>query len=320
MRWEIEKSSIRVLAPAKVNLYLEVGRRRDDGFHEIDSIFQAVSLFDELELRPQEGGLLTLEEEGISAGADNLVLRAARRLQEHAVALGREPQGARMRLKKRIPQGAGLGGGSSDAAAALLALDRMWDLRTPRTALERLALAVGSDVPFFLVGGTARCQGRGERVTSLSGAFDGREPLCFVLAYPRFAVSTREVYAALDASRGRDARESDFALTPSSPLDSMSPASMRDRFGCGELFFNRLERVVYAEYPALRSLRSLMLAKPFAGVLLSGSGSTVYGVCAGAADAERLAEELSAETDADIYAVRAEGERESPWTRVVGGG
>ena len=301
MRIEAIEDGLRVLAPAKLNLYLEVGPRRADGFHEIDSIFQSVTLFDELEVRSSSDEAIVLEEEGVSCGDDNLVARAARRLS----ALSGARRGVRMRLRKRIPQGAGLGGGSSDAAAALVALARLWELRLADAELAAVAAELGSDVPFFLHGGTAICRGRGELVTPLEGLFEPDRPPCYVLVYPRREVSTSLVYNALDASRPPG-----FALTATELLDSMGRGSVRrqlaSRMASGELFFNRLENVVTALFPDLDRVRTSLRAEPFVSVSMSGSGSTFFGVCREAADADRIAASLAERLEADVFSVRAE--------------
>ncbi len=300
MRFEPIPEGLRVLAPAKLNLYLEVGPLRPDGYHDIDSIFQAITLHDELELRHAPAGELRLEEEGIAEAEKNLVMRAARKLLSSGLVEGRPP-GACIRLKKRIPEGAGLGGGSSDAAATLVGLSRLWGLSVRVPALASIALELGSDVPFFLLGGTARCRGRGERIESWSGAFRAAPPLHYVIAYPRVKVSTRLVYDALDALRGPV-----FALTAPSPLDSIPPESARYQLGRGNLFYNRFESVVYSAFPEVRSLHASLTQEPFLKVLMTGTGSTVYGVTRTGEEASRLARKLEARLDADVFAVESE--------------
>lgn len=297
---ETIEGGLRVRASAKLNLYLEVGGRRPDGYHDIDSIFQEVSLHDELELFPTRDGRVVLEEEGICEAEKNLVHRAASRFRQRFLPAG-SPLGVRVRLRKGIPQGAGLGGGSSDAAATIVAVARLWGVRPDRDEVVRLAAELGSDVPFFLVGGTARCRGRGEVVESWSAAFDGEDPFHYVLAYPRINVSTKGVYEALDAARGPDC-----ALTPPSPLDSMRPVDARDLLRGGRLLFNRFEEVVYRQFPELRKIHATLGGEPFVKVLMSGSGSTVYGLCRDAREAEDLATALRGRVEADIYAVSSE--------------
>ena len=315
MRFELFDDGVRVLAPAKLNLHLEVGPARADGFHGIDSIFQTVTLFDELEFEALPSTAIELDEQGIVAREDNLVFRAARRLQDWARAQGAECGGARIRLRKRIPQGAGLGGGSSDAAATLLALCRLWRLSPSSEVLFELAAELGSDVPFFLIGGTCRCQGRGELVTPLSGLFTAESPLFFVLVYPRVVVPTSLVYKGLDDLGGAG-----NGLTPSAALDSISPTALGDELRRGKLFFNRLESTVFPAYPELQRLREKMAVEPFLATRLSGSGSTVYGVCGNALDAERIASQLCAVVDADVYSVRSEHAVVEPLVWALDGG
>jgi 4-diphosphocytidyl-2-C-methyl-D-erythritol kinase len=301
MRLERTQKGLRVLAPAKLNLYLEVGPKRPDGYHEIDSLFQAVSLFDELELLEVPGSEITLEEEGISLGPGNLVLTAARRLQEGCFPSSAARPGARIRLRKSIPQGAGLGGGSSDAAATLVGLSVLWGIPPEAARLQGVALSLGSDVPFFLVGGTARCRGRGERVESWAQWFDPHEPFHYVLVYPKLNISTKLVYDTLDAVRGPN-----FALTAPSPLDSMHPESVKTQLDCGKLFYNRFESVVYKVFPELQSLHDLLTGESLLKVLMSGSGSTVYGVCRSAEEAESIARKLKGHVPADVFTARSE--------------
>ena len=159
--------TLRLLAPAKVNLTFEALARRADGYHEVRSVMQAISLADEIEFEPAAGLSLTIERGGPAfaapPGEANLVMRAARLLQREAGAA----QGAAILLRKRIPAAAGLGGGAGDAAAALLGLRRLWGLDLDADALRELAARLGSDVPFFVSGGTALAEGRGERLTPL---------------------------------------------------------------------------------------------------------------------------------------------------------
>lgn len=313
MRFELLENGLRVLAPAKLNLHLEVGPGRADGFHPIDSVFQTVTLFDELDFEVDPGGAIELEERGIACAEENLVSRAARRLQEWGRDQGADPAGARIRLRKRIPQGAGLGGGSSDAAATLVALSRLWTL-TP-TAAELLSLAgeLGSDVPFFLFGGTCRCRGRGEQVLPLDGVFTPGKSLFYVLVYPRVIVPTSFVYKELDNSGAPG-----NGLTPSAALDSIPTTALGDELRQGKLFFNRLESVVFSAFPELQHLRERMAREPFLATQLSGSGSTIFGVCGSALDAERIAGRLCASVEADIYSVRNEQVAEQPLRWALG--
>jgi len=206
-----------------------------------------------------------------------------------------------MRVRKRIPEGAGLGGGSSDAAATLVALARLWNLPVTAVDLVPVAAELGSDVPFFLVGGTARCRGRGERVESWAEAFDAAGPFHYVLVYPKVKVSTKIAYDSLDAARGPA-----FTLTPPSPLDSMRPVEVQVRLRGGQLFYNRFEEIVYRIFPEVGRVCLALSEEPFVKVLMSGSGSTIYGLCRSAPEAEATAQRLRRRLDADILTASSE--------------
>jgi 4-diphosphocytidyl-2-C-methyl-D-erythritol kinase len=185
-------------APAKINRELRVGARRADGFHEIRSRFCTIDLADRLEVEEAESLEVSCSGIPVPEGVDNLVARAAKELAEE---LGIEPR-ARIRLEKRIPAGAGLGGGSADAAVTLLLLSRLWETPVPEESLSRVAARLGSDVPFFLLGGEADVAGRGERVTAREDPPE-REILLLV---PPFSIATGEVYAAYSRLTGGAAR------------------------------------------------------------------------------------------------------------------
>lgn len=246
--------------PAKVNLALRVLARRDDGFHELDTVFQAIDLWDELRLRPGKGFSLTCSDPSLS-GDDNLVLRAARAA--HA-RWGRPAPGVDFHLVKRIPHGAGLGGGSSDAAAALLLCAAHWGRGARREELAEIGGELGADVPFFLTGGTARGRGRGDRIEPLP--FLG--PAEFLLGFPRFGTSTAEVFAALE---GRLTLPGNGVNLP--PLFGHKCPEDND-FG---FVGNDLEGVVFERWPELERFRDALVECGARWAQLSGSGSTVYG-------------------------------------------
>lgn len=279
-----------VRAPAKLNLFLEVGRPAEDGYHPIDSIFQAVSLYDELEFVPvplsAEG--IHLVEEGINVGRENIVYRAARRLLDE---VGGFPSGVRITLRKSIPCGAGLGGGSSDAAATLVALRRLWNLQVDPDRLRELGGELGSDVPFFFSGGTARCQGRGELVTALDDVFEPAGVLHYVLVSPAIEVSTRKVYEAFDQAQSN----ADRSLTPIKSVDSILRSSIVEALSSGELLFNRLETVACGLFAEIAEIRGLLAAEGFRGFLMSGSGSSCFGLCDNAEEAVSIADTLKGE-------------------------
>ena len=265
-------TALSVRCPAKINLGLRVLRRREDGFHEIVTLFQAIDLWDDLSAAEDDGLALHVEGEPSPADETNLVLRAARLLGP-----GR---GARLHLVKRVPVGAGLGGGSSDAAGALVLLSRLWGLSLDRSALAALGAELGSDVPFFLAGGTALGTGRGERVEPLPPI--GERPL--LLGHPPFALSTPSVYAALEA-----------ALTPEH--DGVTVSRLFVKFAEGNDFAlatNDLEAPAFAMRGELRSFRDALSRTGAEVALLSGSGSTVFGMYGAGTELTAIADELRA--------------------------
>ena len=270
-------------APAKINLTLRVKGRREDGFHEIESLVCPISLHDTLEIVALDrGGLdFSCDDPSLPIDDTNLVVRAARLF---CAAHGSEPH-LRIVLTKRIPHGAGLGGGSSDAAATLAALDRIFQTQLGLGALSALAAELGSDVPLFLHGSAARVSGRGEQVAP--AAFPHRLPL--LLIKPPFGVPTPWAYG-----RWQDSREVPGA--PSAPQE----------FPWGVLQ-NDLERPVFEKYLFLALLKRWLLAQPeVAGALLSGSGSTVFAVLRTEDASPELIVRLMGEFGEDLWCCSAE--------------
>ncbi|TFZ03719.1 4-(cytidine 5'-diphospho)-2-C-methyl-D-erythritol kinase [Ramlibacter humi] len=195
-----------VPAPAKLNLFLHVTGRRADGYHLLQSVFMLLDWHDTLHFELRTGGALSREDIGEPVPADDLVLRAARALQQ---ATG-TAHGAHVVLDKRLPAQAGMGGGSSDAASCLLALNRLWATHLPLAALERIGLALGADVPFFLRGRNAWVEGVGERITPVAVP-----PSRFLVVKPPLGLDTADVFRAPDLSRDTDpAIISGFAANP----------------------------------------------------------------------------------------------------------
>jgi 4-diphosphocytidyl-2-C-methyl-D-erythritol kinase len=248
-------------ASAKVNLSLEVLGKRPDGYHELATVLQAVDLSDRLTFEEADSLVLETSASGVPTDDTNLVLRAASLLRDVAAV----DRGARIILEKRIPVAAGLGGGSSDAAATLLGLARLWGLRWSAKRLRVLAVRLGMDVPFFLGRGRALATGRGERLTELSpgGAY------AFVLVNPNFPLSTAEVYRAVTPaaySDGARARAMVEAL------------SRRSASAVAANLYNGLEPGVTEGYPAIGRIKSALLSAGALGVAMSGSGPTVFGL------------------------------------------
>ncbi|KQS68946.1 4-diphosphocytidyl-2C-methyl-D-erythritol kinase [Modestobacter sp. Leaf380] len=290
--------SVAAHAPAKVNVHLAVGPLRADGFHELTTVYLAVSLLDTVTVRPGEGLSLTVAGEGAADGAvptdaRNLVWRAALLLAAHAGV----PADAAMHVDKTIPAAAGLAGGSADAAAALVALDALWGTRATRGDLSELAAELGSDVPFSLHGGVALGTGRGELLSPVLA----RRRTDWVLGIAGEGLSTPTVYRELDRLReeGRVPAES-AAGTPDAVLTALrsGPADAL----AAELA-NDLQAPAVGLRPELRrGLRAVTDAGALAG-LVSGSGPTVAGLVADEDAAAQVAATLSG--DGVFRAVRA---------------
>ena len=248
-------------APAKVNLDLRITGRRPDGYHELDSVVAFTAWADRLTFTPDRR--LTLEPSGPFAAAladhtDNLVLRAARRLAEHAGC----PPHVRIKLDKRIPVAAGLGGGSADAAATLRGLSRLWQLRLADADLLPLALELGADVPVCLRSGPARMRGIGERIEPLE-----LPVLDLVLANPNHAVATAQVFAGLGP------------VVPAACPDSAVPTDRPALLGWLRARGNDLEAPARRLAPVIREVLGALSAQPGCGLAgMSGSGATCFGV------------------------------------------
>jgi len=246
---------------AKVNLALEVLGKREDGYHEIATVLQAVDLFDRLKVEVADTLSLHTDDPALPTDDGNLVMRAARLLQKAAGV----DAGARIRLTKRIPVAAGLGGGSSDAAATLWGLNRLWKLRWPVARLQELAVELGMDVPFFLGSGRAMATGRGERLTPLpsGGGY------ALVLVNPRVALSTREVYGRVPAG---------WRAEPTGTERVVEALRTRNVGKVAAALTNNLERVVEPVMPVVARMKAALLAAGALAAIMSGSGPTVFGL------------------------------------------
>lgn len=252
--------TITARAFAKINWTLRVLRRRDDGYHDIETVFQSISLHDTLAFRRARRTELTCSDRRIPVDARNLVLGAVERLRECA-SFG----GVRIHLEKRIPAGGGLGGGSSDAAVTLVALDRMFDLGISAADLREIAMGLGSDVPFFLRGGTAYATGRGERVETLPDV----PPIPLLLVLPNRSMSTREAYAAL--GRTNELR------VPAAGSDAWRAVVGKGLLGDPSRLENDFEEPFFAKHPDLVQWKTALRELGASLAMLSGSGSTIFG-------------------------------------------
>jgi 4-diphosphocytidyl-2-C-methyl-D-erythritol kinase len=272
-------ASITLRAFAKINLSLRIKGARPDGFHDVQTILQAIDLFDRVECEKRRGPFqIRCDMPKVPTDRTNLVWKAAQMLWDTAGLAG-ELRDTVVTLQKKIPVKAGLGGGSSDAAAALLGLRRLWKLRVPDEHFHVLASKLGSDVPYFLVGGTALGLGRGDEMYPLE-----QLPRYYVvLVIPPFGVATKDAYEWLDAKR---VRESSSQNTPESdPRPFFESITL----------VNDLEAPVIARHPVIGQLKQRLTDRGAMMAAMSGSGSTVFGVFDSAAVAKAAARGLTAE-------------------------
>jgi 4-diphosphocytidyl-2-C-methyl-D-erythritol kinase len=267
---------LRAHAAAKINLALLVGERRPDGFHELVTVLQSIGLWDDLEVRLTSEGLgLEVEGESLPAGESNLVLVAARELARRS----RDLPGASFRLRKGIPVAAGLGGGSADGAAALLALDRLWQLHLPAVNLHAMAAEVGSDVPFCVRGGSRVGTGRGERLQEVPT----KGTLWWLVAISSESLATAEVYQRYDELRLPRPLEGRW---PSELLDALA-AGDPERIGAA--LDNDLEPAAFDLLPVLRAGKERLLEAGALGAVMSGSGPTLLALTRDEEHAGRIA-------------------------------
>ncbi len=290
-------SGLEVLTPAKLNLFLEVLGKRSDGFHEIETLMIPISLYDTLYFQNDPSGQIELacEEtasqstaavgEAVPPGSQNIVFRAIDLLRSRY----RLSQGARVRLIKRIPMAAGLAGGSSDAAAALVAANRCWGLNLPASELAPLAAELGSDVPFFLAPGAAICRGRGERIERVGGL----GALSFVVVRPPAGLSTADVYRAC---RPATAPRSAAALVNSLRTGRLHQAA--------NWFHNALQAAAEQLSPWIARLKSEFSRLDCLGHRMSGSGTSYFALAHHFRHAQRLAAQLRARGVGRVYVVR----------------
>jgi len=245
-------------SPAKVNLYLRVLRRRKDGYHDILSLMQRISLCDEMTFTPRAGGIvIRCPDSPLPEDEKNIVYRAAASFFSRAAA----PPGIEITIRKKIPIAAGLGGGSSNAATTLMTLNEISGSPLTREELLEMGVKLGADVPFFIFGNTAWASGIGDRFTVASPL----PPLWFVLINPGFAISTKWVYQKLN-----------LELT-----NSQIKYSIPRFYTVGDLtrgLTNDLEKVTMRFHPVLEQIKALLLGSGAGGALMSGSGPTVFGV------------------------------------------
>lgn len=278
---------------AKINLSLEVIGRRTDGYHELRTIFQSLALHDTLTFSPGRGVLrIASTDPDVPTDERNLVWKAARALWEEGGRRG-EPGGIRVHLHKRIPAQAGLGGGSSNAAVTLLALNRLWKLRLPGRRLGEMAATLGADVPFFLLGGTALGLGRGEELYPMPDI----PRTAVVLVKPPFGVATAAAYTWLE-NRDCPLFLQPAESQPAQALGRLPKNGEGPRFPVGWFpgtipLANVLEAPVAAHHPEIGGIRDALLKAGALAAHLCGSGSTVFGLFDSVSDARAAADRLA---------------------------
>jgi 4-diphosphocytidyl-2-C-methyl-D-erythritol kinase len=283
---------LKYLAPAKINLVLEVLGKRDDGYHEIRSLVQTISLCDVISFESADAISLECSEPSLQT-SDNLVVQAAELLREVSGC----QRGARIKLEKRIPWGAGLGGGSSDAATALIALNRLWGLRMKTSELVELAARLGSDVPFFIQGGAGLAEGRGEKVTPLEAV----APRWFVLLIPpllKISDKTQHLYSLLDTRHFTDGQLVDRGVKSWS----------KDKQIASSLFFNVFDKVAFDAFPGLKTYRECFAEAGAKDIHLAGSGPALFAPADSKAKAQELCRRLC-ERGLEAYAVSTIGDK-----------
>jgi len=290
----VNQPSLSLPSFAKINWSLEILGKRPDGYHEVRTLLQTISLHDELhfELSEDRAVSLTCDNPDIPTGSDNLIVRAARALQERFAI----EHGTRIRLEKRIPIKAGLGGASSNAAVTLLALHRLWHVKSAAGELLEIAAKLGADVPFFLLGGCVQATGTG---TTLSPLPSAAEPVRrhLIVITPNLGISTAAAYNALD-SRALTTKNANHILSVSqSEANSwhLQPWTLEDSLE------NDFESVIFDIEPEIRRTKETLLQAGALGALLDGSGSSVFGIFADEKDQQRAANEIQLEAGWRIF-------------------
>lgn len=281
---------LQLKAPAKLNLTLDVLSKREDGYHDIESVMHTIDLCDIIRIAKVDNGIhITCTDASIPVDSRNTTYRAAQILMsEHGI-----KSGVRIEIDKKIPFGAGLGGGSSDAAAVLRGLNTLLGLELEIQELLRLGAMVGSDVPFCMLGGTGLVTGRGEVVEPVDAEID----MWFLLIKPQIAISTKDAYGALDR-RGIKAEERPDTI---GMLDAIM---RRDYQGISCLLRNVMEPPIFEEYPSLLEIKRQLIDAGVSGALMSGSGSVIYGMASDEKDMVRISEIIKANRCGEVFLTR----------------
>ncbi len=292
-------SRISLKAAAKINLYLEITGNRSDGYHDLVMILQSIDLCDRVDIRKigTEEIQVTCTNPEVPCDRTNLAYKAAALMQSVYPEIG----GMEIAIDKQIPMGAGLAGGSGNAAAVLVGIDRLWDLGLTQSQICDFAAQLGSDIPFCVTGGTALATGRGEILSPLPDLTD----LVLVICKPRqIAIATAWAYQTfrseglLATSRVRDQNLSSHMVAAIASGGESAPNKI------GRLLYNDLERVVLPEYPAIADLKNKLLEQECIGAMMSGSGSTVFAISSDSDRAHQIAESVKTD-EIDVWVVKS---------------
>ena len=261
---------MKIRANAKINLFLDVLGKRRDGYHNIKTVFQEISLSDDIFIEEIKGDADTIkvfcDDPSIPTDEKNLVHKATSLIKK----LFGIKKGVEIKIRKRIPVGAGLGGGSSDAAAVLSGLNKLWDLKLSKKHLAKIGKKIGADVPFFIYGGRCLGEGIGDIITPLKF----KKNQWYVLVMPPFGIQTKSVYSRLSSASLKAKRSG--KLAESQKIDTVCPQ------------FNVLESVVIPQYPEIKKIKNELVKNGAVFSLMSGSGSCVFGLVKNKDDGERI--------------------------------
>lgn len=282
-----EINGISLKAPAKINLFLEILGKRDDGYHEIETVMQEIDLVDNLQFEEiREGVKLKCNNKNIPSDENNLVCKAANLIVNECGI----KKGVLISLEKNIPVGAGLGGGSSDAATTLKALNSLWKIGLSDVDLMEFAARLGSDIPFFIKGKTALCRGRGENITPI----EVKSEMNYLIIFPHINISTTTIYRNLKIDLTKKRKDVSFFL------NALKYSKVAD---ISKLLFNRLEEVIFATYPDLLRVKSSLEHFDFCGLSVSGSGSAFFGLCNDRRQAEAIKGKVEISGIGNVFAV-----------------
>ncbi len=286
---------MKILAPAKINLTLAIQNKRKDGFHDLYTVFERIGIFDTIELLSETTGIrIVTDSADIPSGPENIVYRAAELLKK-TCGISR---GVTIRIRKKIPVGAGMGGGSSDGAAVLIGLNRLWKLGLSKDRLIALGAKIGSDIPFFILERPfAVGKGRGEVLKPI----DTKVKLWHCIVKPPFSISTKKAYAELD--KKRKSRHGRVPLTPPPADAKILPSLLQKGRPVGNRLFNDLELVAGKWVTEISNLKQRLIKLGAKVSLMSGSGSAVFGIFRSKKEAETAARSMRKDKRLKVFVV-----------------